>query len=132
MTPFPIYVFYFIQKISEFACKSFVTQLHSIGKREMDDKFMIEGGTELAPMSTTAQLWVALKYSQGGDSSVLLWLRTQNFMDRGVDLTWVSAFPHEREFLYSPLAYMRAVRDEPVVVQVGGVTYQVIEAKVQM
>jgi hypothetical protein len=46
----------------------------------------------------TAELWVALKYSQGGDSSVLLWLRTQNFMDRGVDLTWISAFPHEREF----------------------------------
>jgi len=103
-----------------------------IGKREMDEKLMIEGGTELAPMSTTAQLWVALKYSLGGDSSVLLWLRTRNFMDRGVDLTWISAFPHEREFLYSPLAYMRAVRDEPVVVQVGGVTYQVIEAKVQM
>ena len=103
-----------------------------IGKREMDDKFMIEGGTELAPMSTTAQLWVALKYSQGGDSSVLLWLRTQNFMDRGVDLTWVSAFPHEREFLFSPLTYMRAVHDEPVNVQVGDVTYQVIEVKAQM
>ena len=103
-----------------------------IGKREMDDKFMIEGGTELAPMSTTAQLWVALKYSQGGDSSVLLWLRTQNFMDRGVDLTWVSAFPHEREFLFPPLTYMRAVRNEPIVVQVGGVTYQVIEVKAQM
>ena len=80
----------------------------------------------------TAKLQIALKYSQGGDSSVLLWLRTQNFMDRGVDLTWISAFPHEREFLYSPLTYMEAVRDAPVVVQIGGVTYQVIEVKVHM
>jgi hypothetical protein len=82
----------------------------------------------------TAKLQIALKYSQGGDSSVLLWLRTQNFMDRGVDLTWISAFPHERQFLYSPLTYMMPVREEPVVVQIGGVTYQVrvIEVKVQM
>ncbi len=80
----------------------------------------------------TAELWVALKYSQGGDSSVLLWLRTQNFMDRGVDLTWISAFPHEREFLFSPLTYMQSVRDEPIIVKIGGVTYKVFEVKVQM
>ena len=61
-----------------------------------------------------------------------LWLRTQNFMDRGVDLTWISAFPHERTFLCPPLTYMTPVREEPVVVQIGGATYQVIEVKVQM
>jgi len=80
----------------------------------------------------TANLKVALKYSQEGDSSVLLWLRTQSFMDRGVDLTWISAFPHEREFLFSPLTYMQSVRrDEPIIVKIGGVTYQVFEVKVQ-
>ncbi len=84
------------------------------------------------PFVQTAKLWVALKYSQEGNSSVLLWLRTQNFMDRGVDLTWISAFPHEREFLFSPLTYMQSVRDEPIIVQIGGVTYQVFEVKVQM
>jgi hypothetical protein len=80
----------------------------------------------------TAKLWVALKYSQEGDSSVLLWLRTQNFMDRGVDLTWISAFPYEREFLFSPLTYMQSVRDEPIVVKIGSVTYHVFEVKVTM
>ncbi len=80
----------------------------------------------------TAKLWVALKYSQEGDSSVLLWLRTQNFMDRGVDLTWISAFPHEREFLFSALTYMQPVRDEPIVVKIGDVTYHVFEVKVNM
>jgi hypothetical protein len=53
-------------------------------------------------------------------------------MDRGVDLTWISSFPHEREFLFSPLTYMRPVRDEPIVVHIGHVTYQVFEVKVQM
>jgi hypothetical protein len=103
-----------------------------IGKREMPDEFKTAGGTELAPMSTTANLWVALKYSQEGDNSVLLWLRTQTFMDRGVDLTWISAFPHEREFLFPPLTYMRSVRDKPIIVKIGVVTYQVFEVKVQM
>jgi len=103
-----------------------------ISGREMADEFMTQGGTELGLMSTTAQLWVALKYSRGGGQAVLLWLRTQNFMDRGVDLTWISAFPHEREFLYSSLTYMRPVSNRPVTVQVGGEDCQVIEVKVQM
>jgi hypothetical protein len=41
------------------------------------------------------------------------------------------------EFLYSPLSYIKSVCDEPLVVEVvvaevGGVTYQVFEVKVQM
>ena len=63
---------------------------------------------------------------------MLLWLRTQNFMDRGVDLTWISAFPHVRELLFSPLTYMQSVRDEPIIVKIGGVTLKVFEVKVQM
>ncbi len=82
----------------------------------------------------TAELWIALKHSQGGDSSVILWMRSQNFIDRGVDLTWISAFPHEREFLYSPLSYMQSVcdSDEPIIVKIDGVTYKVFEVKVYM
>jgi hypothetical protein len=53
-------------------------------------------------------------------------------MDRGVDLTWISAFPHEREYLFSPLTYMQSVRDEPIIVKIDGVTYKVFEVKVQM
>ncbi len=75
----------------------------------------------------TAKLWVALKHSQGRDSSVMLLLHTKNFMDKGVELNWSSAFPHKMEFLYFLLTYMSPVRDGRVVVQVGGVTYQVFE-----
>ncbi len=38
---------------------------------------------------------IALKYSAGGQKSVLLRIRTTNFMDRGAALRWISAFPHE-------------------------------------
>ena len=61
---------------------------------EIVDTFMAFGGTEVAPMSVTAQLWVALKYSQSGIISTLLWIRSDSFMDRGVDFQWLSAFPH--------------------------------------
>ena len=67
-------------------------------------------------MSTTAELDIALKYSQGKSGhAVLLWLHSKNFMDRGVDLKWLSAFPHEAEYLYPPLSYLKPTREEPTV-----------------
>lgn len=103
-----------------------------MGNREFLGEFMQQGGTEFAPMSTTAELWVALKYSQGGEIATLLWLRSQNFYDRGVELTWLSAFPHEKEFLYAPLTYMRSLRKEPIKCNIGNVTYQIVEVSAQM
>ena len=50
---------------------------------------------------------MALKYSQGGETATILWLRSSNFMDRGVDLAWISAYPHEQEFLYPALTYLK-------------------------
>ena len=47
------------------------------------DVFMERGGTELAPMSTTAALQVAVQYSQAA-TSLLFKLRTDTFMGRGV------------------------------------------------
>ena len=93
---------------------------------------MQDGGTELAPMSTTSELWVALKYSQGGETATILWLRSSNFMDRGVDLAWISAYPHEKEFVYPPLTYMKPIHQEPLICTIGGVTYQVVEVSAQM
>ena len=83
-------------------------------------------------MSSTGELWVALKYSQGGEVATLLWLRTKNFMDRGVALTWISAFPHEKEFLFAPLTYLKPLHQEPLICTIGGVTYQVVEVSAQM
>lgn len=70
--------------------------------------FLESGGTELAPMSTTEDLRIALKYTRGADAGALIFmLRAQSFMQQGADLTFLSAFPEEREFLYPPLVYLR-------------------------
>jgi hypothetical protein len=105
-----------------------------MSNRQIFEAFMSQGGTEFAPMSTTAKLWVALKYSQGaaGNINTLLWLRTEGFMDRGVDLQWLSAFPHEEEFVYSPLAFVKPIRKNPILLEIGQSTYQVVECKIQM
>jgi hypothetical protein len=70
------------------------------------DDFMATGGTELAPMSTTTSLAVAVQCSLS-PSSLILKLKTDSFMDRGADLGWVSAFPDEAEVLFPPLTFLQ-------------------------
>lgn len=67
--------------------------------------FLRNGGTELAPLSTTTDLAVAIKYSASA-SSVLLKLETSSFMQRGADLAFLSAFPAESEILFPPLTFL--------------------------
>ena len=58
---------------------------------ELPQRFLDEGGTERAPMSTTRELAVAVRYSMSARAT-LLKLRTSDFRSRGVDLRFVSAF----------------------------------------
>ena len=73
---------------------------------EVDAEFERQGGSELACMSTTTDLAVAVKYS-ASRRSLLLKLNTSDFRTRGVDLRFISAFPGEAEFLSPPLTYLR-------------------------
>ena len=77
-------------------------------------------------MSTTQDFHVALKYSMGASSRLFFKLVTQSFMDRGADLSYLSAFPGESEFLYPPLTFLTPTgqREE---VSVDGVTFTVVE-----
>ena len=72
----------------------------------VENAFIKHGGTEQAPMSTTTDLKVAVQYSLG-QSSLLFKLNAPSFMERGADLTFLSAFPDEREILFPPLTYLR-------------------------
>ena len=58
-------------------------------------------------MSTTSDLAVAASYglSQG---SLLFKIRTNNAIQRGVSLQWLSAFPAEAEFCFPSLTFVRA------------------------
>lgn len=71
------------------------------------DDFRKRGGTEVAPMSTTSTLRVALQYATAGTASLLFKLRTDTFMARGASIHFLSAFPDEDEFLFPPLTYLK-------------------------
>jgi len=91
-------------------------------------EFMQKGGTELAPMSTTTDLATAMIYS-ASSSSVLLCLRTNHYMKRGADISFLSAFPAEKEFLFPPLTFLHPVNDAPEVVTLGARTFFVIDVE---
>ena len=72
--------------------------------------FRAKGGTEFAPMSTTTMPDVAVGYAirKGTTNGALLMkLKTNNNLQRGADLTWLSVFPGEAETLYPPLTFMQ-------------------------
>ena len=72
----------------------------------------------MAPCSTTEDLKIAVRYATNwdgrGSSKVALIFRVvvQNFMDQAPDLSFLSVFPHEKEYLYPPLSYFQPVRKE--------------------
>ena len=73
------------------------------------EQFMQQGGSELAPCSTTADAKIALRYARDwtigrerGDKALIFRVIPKNFLERGSDLSFLSAFPHEKEALYPP------------------------------
>jgi hypothetical protein len=74
--------------------------------REVSEDFLTQGGTELAFMSTTSDLNVAVRYSIS-PHSLLFKIVPTSFMTMGASVQWLSAFPGEAEILYPPLTYLR-------------------------
>jgi hypothetical protein len=70
------------------------------------EAFMKQGGTELAFMSTTLDLSVAVRYALSSHS-LLFKIVAPNFMACGAELQWLSAFPGEAEVLFPPLTYLQ-------------------------
>ena len=96
-----------------------------MANRMVTDEFVRNGGTELAPMSTTSDLKVAVQYSVS-EESVLMRLYTSSFMTRGADISFLSAFEAESECLFPPLTYLRIA--EQHCVKVAGASFTVIDA----
>merc|ERR1712060_599317 len=81
-----------------------------------------QGGTEIAPMSATTDINVAAKFCvRGGQNttSVLLSLKVTNFLNRGVELDWLSVYPQEAEVCYPPLTYLRPTGKRETIQFVG-------------
>lgn len=100
--------------------------------RQVPDSFLQggRGGTELAPMSSTTSLKVAMQYA-ASEKALLLRILSENFMVRGPQIAFLSAFPGEEEFLFPPLTYLQPVGD-PQELRVDDATFTVIDVKPQM
>jgi hypothetical protein len=70
-------------------------------------EFWARGGTELAPMSTTTDIAVAIKYAASRHG--LLRVRKRSAVERGADISYLSAFSGERERLLPPLTYLQPI-----------------------
>ena len=83
-----------------------VTLWRGMRNLEVAEGFKRLGGTELAFMSTTKELSVAVRYCLS-PHSLLFKIVSPNFMTMGADVQWLSAFPGEAEILYPPLTYLK-------------------------
>jgi len=101
---------------------------------EAADDFMKQGGTELAFMSTTKDLSVAVRYCLS-KQSLLFKIVSDGFMTMGADVQWLSAFPGEAEILYPPLTYLKPTgRSQMVEVERDGqrFSFNVVEVRPQL
>jgi hypothetical protein len=80
---------------------------------QVTDEFMSKGGTELACMSTSTSLDVVAEYSKS-KQPLLFRLQTDDFLNRGADISWLSLYPSEKEILYPPLTYLRPVSKKKI------------------
>ena len=85
--------------------------------RELSDGFTQRGGTELAFMSTTRDLRVAVHYcliKEHAPRSLVFKVVAPDFMSMGADVQWLSTFPGEAEIVYPPLTYLKPTGREQV------------------
>ena len=68
------------------------------------DGFMqeLKGGTEMAFLSTSTDLTVAVKYSLACKQAILFKMIVPNFISAGADLQWLSAFPSKFQLSRPP------------------------------
>ena len=96
---------------------------------KLPEEFSAQGGTELAPMSTTTDVSVAISYAIKKDTRSALLFRfvTRNNLERGADVQWLSMFPGESETLFPPLTFLQRTRTEPQKVVHNGVEVTIVE-----
>ena len=94
----------------------------------VSQEFKMEGGTELAPMSTTSNLDIAIQYGTCSTGSLIFKLVVPDALAHGADLQWLSAFPGEAEVLYPPLTFLRPTgREQELVSKVSGARVSIVE-----
>jgi hypothetical protein len=78
-------------------------------------------------MSTTTDIETAVSYSISRESLIFK-ITTENQLQRGADLQWVSAFPGEAEILYPPLTYLQPTGRKEVI-EVDAHCFTIVEVR---
>ena len=59
-------------------------------------------------MSTTSNVAIAAGYASRSEKKPLFFrIKVQSPMDKGADVSWLSAYPGEKEVIYPPLSCMQ-------------------------
>ena len=66
------------------------------------DASHFKGGVEFGFMSTTLNRDVAIEYASAGEGGIVFEI-AMGFADKGAELSWLSQYPHEKEFCFPPL-----------------------------
>ena len=91
----------------------------------VSEEYSSQGGTELAPMSTTDDLATAVQFCMS-KRSLIFCIQTKNKLQRGVDMWWISAFPGESEILFPPLTYLQPTGRRQIV-EIDGMHFTIVE-----
>ena len=83
-----------------------ITLWRGLRNTNVTDPFSQIGGTEMAFMSTTTNISIAVSHAMSPDS-LLFMVKVDSFMSIGADIDWLSTFPGEGEFLFPPLTYLK-------------------------
>lgn len=96
---------------------------------EPDTSFRKFGGCELSTMSTTIDIETAVRYARTQRYGLIFRFIPSAFMNVGANLSFLSAFPHEHEYLYPPLTYMQVRKDGVAcfLEDDNGASYEVID-----
>ena len=100
------------------------------------DEFLAHGGSELAPTSTTHNPEIAVRYAKvwsangerDDEQALIFRVLVEDFMHQGPDLSFLSAFPHEKEALYPPLTFFKP-HGKPRHLTYDGTKFTIIDVK---
>ena len=141
--PFPVTVSMISQALGKLRAKEENEGCTWRGMRHtrLPDNFMKEGGTEVAPMSCSIDLQVALQYAlpredemdmekRNSRHALLLKIVSDSIANSGVDISYLSCFPNEQEYTFPPLTFLKPVKKPMEIVCADEyITVTVVEVK---
>ena len=101
---------------------------HGSGPTKLLERLKRHPAYELPPGQPQTEAELIARVDAVECAAVLLRLVTDSFISRGPDISFLSAFPAEREFLFPPLTYL-APTGNVEKIAVGGASWDVVDVK---